>query len=335
MENNLIVTTSPHLKHPTTTRSIMRDVLIALTPAYIAAIVIHKWYAALIILVTVASAVLSEFLFCLITKKKQTVGDLSAAVTGLLLALNISTKVPLWQCAVGAVFAIIVVKCLFGGIGCNFANPAITARIFMLLAFSKTVANGALGESSWHWATEGIDAGATPLIGIKQRFPEFISGIPESSSTQIEEIPTLLDMFLGKHGGAIGEGCALALIIGGIYLIVRRVIKWQVPVAFIGTVFVLSLLLSLNFDIALYSVLSGGVMLGGIFMVTDYSTTPLNTLGKVVFAIGAGVITVLIRCFGDYPEGISFGILIMNILSPYIEKITMRRPFGGMKKNEK
>ena len=206
---------------------------------------------------------------------------------------------------------------------------------FMLIAFSKTVAGGELaGWLKLPGAFAGVDVagGATPLVGIKERFPAYISGIVDSSAS-LTELPSLLDMFLGKRGGAIGEGCAIALIIGFIYLALRRVIKWQVPVAFVGTVFVLSLCLSgFDFNLALYSILAGGVLFAGIFMVTDYSTTPINTLGKVVFAIGAGIITVLIRCFGNYPEGASFGILLMNILSPYIEKLTRRRPFGGVKK---
>lgn len=315
MESNLIVTTSPHLNHPTTTTVIMRDVLIALSPAVVAAVVFHGWYALAMIVVTTATAVLSEFIFNLIIKRTQTVGDLSAAVTGVLLALNLSTKVPLWQCMIGAVFAIIAVKCLFGGIGCNFANPAITARIFLIIAFAE-VGGGALGGGLVE-----LVGGATPLEAIK-------SGVP------VMELPSLLDMFIGNRGGAIGEGSAVALLIGFVYLVARRVIKWQVPTAFVGVVFLLSWAITGDIVLALYYVLGGGLLIGAIFMATDYSTTPLNTLGKIVFAVGAGLLTVLIRIFGEYPEGVSFAILIMNILSPYIEKLTMRRPFGGVK-NEK
>ncbi len=322
MDNNLIVTTSPHFKHPTRTWNIMLDVVIALLPAAFAAVVIHGWYALLLIAVTTGAAVLSEFVFNLCAKKTQTVGDLSAVVTGLLLALNLSTKTHLWQAAVGAVFAIVVVKCLFGGIGCNFANPAITARVFMLIAFTN-VAGGALGGNAF---TPGsfveLVGGATPL--------EVIGNV----NGDVMSLPSLLDMLLGFRGGAIGEGCAIALILGGIYLVARRVINWEVPAAFIATVYILSWIFTGDALIALYYVLAGGLLIGAIFMATDYSTTPLNKLGKIVFAIGAGLITVLIRFFGSYPEGVSFGILIMNILSPYIEKLTMRRPFGGVK-NEK
>lgn len=320
MNEQLIVTTSPHLKHPTTTTMIMADVLIALCPTLFAAILIHGWYALAMVVVTVLFAVLSEFIFNLCVKKEQTVGDLSAAVTGLLLAFNLPTSTQLWQCAIGAIFAIIVVKCLFGGIGCNFANPAITARVFMVLAFME-VGGGRLAGDPFTGGFVDLVGGATPLEALG-------NGVPTS------EIPSLLDMFLGIRGGAIGEGCILALLIGGIYLIARGVIKWQVPAAFIGTVFLLSWLITGDFITAVYYVLAGGLVIGAFFMATDYSTTPLNTRGKIVFAIGCGLITVLIRFFGSYPEGVSFAILIMNILSPYIEKLCAKQPFGGVK-NEK
>lgn len=321
MNEQLIVTTSPHFKHPTTTTSIMRDVLIALSPAAVASVIIHGWYALVMIVVTVTAAIGAEFIFNLCVKKKQTIVDLSAAVTGLLLALNLPTSTKIWQCVIGAVFAIVVVKCLFGGIGCNFANPAITARVFLVLSFSANVAGGALGGSPFGDTSVDLVGGATPLVVIGQ-------GAPAS------ELPTLLDMLLGLRGGAIGEGCIVALLLGGIYLIARRVIKWEVPVAFIATVFFLSWIITGSFISALYYILAGGIVLAAFFMITDYSTTPLSKLGKIVFAIGAGLITVFIRFYGSYPEGISFAILIMNILSPYIEKLCARRPIGGVN-NEK
>ena len=299
---------------------IMADVLIALSPAAIAAVILHGWYALLMIVVTVACAVGAEFIFNLCIKKSQTVADLSAAVTGMLLALSLPTSAELWQCAVGAVFAIVVVKCLFGGIGCNFANPAVTSRVFLLIAF-MSIGGGKFGGDPFTGSYVDLVGGATPLEALK-------NGVPTT------EIPSMLDMFLGLRGGAIGEGCILALLIGGIYLIVKRVIKWQVPVAFIATVFVLSWLITGSLTLAVYHVLGGALVLAAFFMATDYSTTPLNLLGKIVFAIGCGLITVLIRFFGSYPEGISFAILLMNILSPYIEKLCAKRPFGGVK-NEK
>ena len=320
MNEQLIVTTSPHFKHPTTTQDIMRDVLIALTPAAIAAVVIHGWYALLMIVTTVLVSVGAELIFNLCIKKKQTVSDLSAAVTGLILALNLPTTVELWQCAVGAVFAIVVVKCFFGGIGCNFANPAATARVFLVLAFAAA-GGGAMAGNPWTGGYVDLVGGATPL-------PLIGAGTPPS------EMPTILEMLLGLRGGAIGEGCIIALLLGGIYLIVRRVIAWEVPTAMIATVFFLSWIITGSLVSAIYYVLAGGLVLAAFFMITDYSTTPLNKLGKIVFAVGAGLITVLIRFFGSYPEGVSFAILIMNIISPYIEKLCARRPFGGVK-NEK
>lgn len=305
----LIVATSPHLRSVDTTHGIMRDVLIALLPATVASVVLFGVKAALMVLICVASAVIAEALFCLICKRPQTVGDLSAAVTGLLLALNLPAKTALWQCVVGSVFAIIVVKCLFGGIGCNFANPAITARIFMLISFGQVA-----GGSDTVFADQV--AGATPLAAIK---------------AGEKVLPSLTDMLIGKHGGAIGETCAVALILGFIYLVIRRVIRWETPVIFVGTVFLLSLIIKQDVSAAVYQVLGGGLLIGAIFMATDYVTTPINRLGKCVFALGCGIITVLIRFWGSYPEGVSFSILIMNILSPYIEKWCAKKPLGGEK----
>ena len=308
---NLIISTSPHFNGKTTTKTIMRDVLIALAPASVAAVILFGIKALIMICVCVTTAVLSEFLFNVITKHKQTVTDLSAAVTGLLLALNLSTKVSVWHCIVGSVFAIVVVKCFFGGIGCNFANPAITARIFLIIAFGK-VAGGAATQ----FASAELVSSATPLEVIKSG-----EGV----------LPSLTDMLIGNRGGAIGETCAIALIIGFIYLLVRRVISWETPVIFVGTVFLLSLIIKQDLTVAVYQILGGGLMLGAIFMATDYVTTPANRGGRIVFALGCAVITVLIRMWGYYPEGVSFSILFMNILSPYIEKWCTPKPFGAIK----
>ena len=233
-------------------------------------------------------------------------------VTGLLLALNLSTNVTLWQCLVGSVFAIIVVKCAFGGLGYNFANPAITARVMLLVAFTE-VAGGAVTQFA------EITSGATPLEIIK-------SGEGK--------LPSILDMLLGNRGGAIGETCALALIIGCVYLLVRKVITWHTPVVYVGGVFLLSLLIKQDVTVALYEILGGGLLIGAFFMATDYVTTPKRPLGKVVFALGCALLTVLIRFFGNYPEGVSFAILLMNILNPYIEKLTPRKLFGKEKKKK-
>ena len=310
----LIASSSPHIQSKTTTQSIMRDVIIALLPAAVAGSVLFGVKAIITILVCVATTVVSEFLFNLLAKKEQTVTDLSAVVTGLILALSLPAKVDIFHCIVGSVFAIVVVKCLFGGIGCNFANPAATARVFLIIAFSASV-GGATAPS-----VGGADlvATATPLEVIKLGTDA--------------ELPSLIDMFLGNRAGAIGETSALALILGGAYLIFRRVIKWQVPVIYIATVFLLSLIIKQDLTLALYQVLGGSLILAAFFMITDYSTTPLNPLGKMVFAFGCGVITVLIRFWGSYPEGVSFAILLMNILSPYIEKLCTKKPFGKVGK---
>ena len=307
----LVVSSSPHIHSGASTQRIMLDVVIALLPATVAAVVLFGLKALLMIAVSVATAVISEFVFNLVVKKKQTVGDLSAVITGLLLALNLPTTVTVWQIIVGAVFAIVVVKCLFGGIGCNFANPALTARIMMLIAFGASVGGGT------NPTIVDMNAGATPL-----------AVMDGSEGT----LPSLLDMLLGLRGGAIGETCAIALILGGIYLLARRVISWHTPVIYVGTVFVLSLIVKQDLNMALYQVLGGGLMIGAIFMATDYSTSPTNKLGKSVFALGCGLLTVLIRFLGDSPEGASYAILMMNILSPYIEKLCARKPFGKVGK---
>ena len=311
----LIVSSSPHIHDKTTTTDIMRDVLIALIPAAVAGVVLFGLRALLTILICVASAVLSEFLFNVLCKRPQSIKDLSAAVTGLILALCLPAKTELWQAALGSVFAIIVVKCLFGGIGHNFANPAATARVFLLVAFSASVGGGSVPSLS---SATDLVASATPLEIIKY-----------GSDAQL---PSVLNMLIGNRMGAIGETCVLALILGGIYLIARKIIHWEIPVIYIGTVFVLSLLIKQDLTLALYEVLGGGLVLAAFFMITDYVTTPINKSGKLIFALGCGIITVLIRFWGSYPEGVSFAILLMNIVSPYIEKLCTPKPFGKVGK---
>ena len=309
MDNKLTVSVSPHIHAKRTTQTIMRDVLIALLPVTIAGTVIFGLRSLAVIGVCVAVSVLSEFIFNKIVKKPVSVTDLSACVTGLLLGLNLPANVPLWQCAVASVFAIVIVKCLFGGVGKNIVNPAMTARVFMIVAFSS-MTNVAFPK--------GLDAasGATPLVQLAEG-----------------ESVAFMDLFLGNTGGAIGETCALALIIGGIYLLVRKVITWHIPVVYIATVFLFTLFVKdFDFGVALSWVLSGGLILGAFFMATDYVTSPATAFGKVVYGIGAGLITVLIRFWGVYPEGVSFAILIMNILNPFIDMLTARKIFGGEKK---
>ena len=309
--SKLHVSAAPHIHSGASTNRIMLDVVIAMLPAAAAAVVIFGLKALWVILTCVISAVLSEFLFNLAVHKKQTIGDFSAVVTGLLLALNLSTNVPLWQCAVGSVFAIVVVKCFFGGLGKNIVNPAITARVFMLLSFSA-VAGGAAPT------IVELASSATPLETLNQ-------GVEMAKSV------SLMDLFLGTHGGAIGETCVVALLVGFAYLVLRKVIKWYVPMAFIATVFLCYFCFTLDVTYALQQVLAGGLVLGAVFMVTDYVTTPATPWGRVIFCVGCGLLTFLIRQFGSYPEGVSISILAMNLLVPFIEKWTTRKTLGGIK----
>ncbi len=310
--NKLSVSSSPHIRSAASTNRIMLDVLIALAPAAIMGCVIFGWRALLVLVSTTAAAVLAEFVFNIIVKKEQTISDLSAAVTGLILGLNLRADAPIWMCVIGSVFAIVVVKCLFGGLGCNFANPAITGRIFLLICFGK-----ALSEGAYPWFSEQAElvTSATPLQALRD----------------LTELPDLLDMLLGFHGGAIGETCAVAIIVGYLYLVLRKVIKFETPLIFVGTVFLLALAAESNIIIATYQALAGGLLFGAVFMATDYVTTPITRTGKMIFAFGCGLITFLIRYFGSYVEGVSFAILVMNIISPYIEKWTQKKALGGKK----
>ena len=308
MDNMLHISASPHIHSGRSTTSIMRDVIISLLPATVAGVVIFGLRALLVIAVCVITCVLLEALYNVIMKKDQTVGDLSAAVTGLLLGLNIPSGIPIWQCVVGSAFAILLVKCIFGGIGCNLVNPAITARVFMLVSFGSMAT-----QSMPVWVD--TSSGATPLAQIAA-----------------EDTPALTDLLIGSYGGAIGETCSVALLAGFAYLLIRRIITWHIPVSFVASVFVLSFLFE-GFDVvnATALILSGGLFIGAIFMATDYVTSPATASGKLIFGIGAGILTFLIRHFGVYPEGVSFAILFMNILTPYIERLTAHKVFGGVK----
>ena len=309
MNEMIIVSVSPHLHAKDSTQTIMRDVLIALCPAVVASVLFFGFRALLVEIVCVAACVFFEWLYEKGCKRPLTVSDLSAAVTGLILALNLPVSIPIWMCVVGSAAAIIVVKQLFGGIGHNFANPAITARIIMFLAFSSAMAS---------WTVPNfVDAvsTATPLATLKNVSTEGLS---------------IGNLFLGAVGGCLGETSALALLLGGLYLVWRKVITWHTPVAFICTVFVLSLLRG-GAAFAVAEIFAGGLFLGAIFMATDYATTPSTSSGRLVFGIGCGLITCLIRFFGNYPEGVSFSILLMNILTPYISVWTRSKPLGGVK----
>ncbi len=310
--DNMIVSVNPHVYAKDTTQTIMRDVLIALFPAVIASIVFFGVQALLVEVVCVVVAVACEWAFEKICGKPITIMDLSAAVTGLLLALNLPVSIPLWQAAFGAFVAIIVIKQFFGGIGQNFANPAITARVIMLVAFSGAMTN---------WVPAAFSN--APVDAVTAATPLALLGAEGAEGT----LPTLAQMFLGARGGSMGETSCLALLLGGIYLIYRKVISWHTPVAFIGTVLVLTALLGQQ---PLYQVMAGGLFIGAIFMATDYTTSPPTPAGKLIFGVGCGLITVLIRVWGNYPEGVSFSILLMNILNPYISSWTKTKPFGGV-----
>ena len=307
--NKLIVSSSPHIRTKNDTPRVMLDVIIALLPALIAGTVIYGIRALLVVFTCVLTAVVSEFLFNLITKKEQTVFDFSAIVTGLILGLSLHANAPVWQCVIGSAFAIIVIKCLFGGLGANFANPAATARVFLLICFSGALAGGAAPTLAFE---PELVAGATPLAVIGQG----------------GQLPSIVDMLVGTRGGSIGESCIIALVIGFIYLVARKVINFEIPLIMVATVFLLSLIVGGDVNMALYQVLGGGLVYGAVFMATDYVTTPITRTGKMIFAFGCGLMTFLIRFYGNYPEGVSFAILFMNILSPYIESWTKPRALG-------
>ena len=297
-----IVAASPHVTTKNSTAVIMRDVLIALLPAVLAGCVVFGLRALLVVAVTTAACVFFEWGFEKLCHTPSTISDLSAAVTGVLLAMNLPVSIPLWQAVFGALVAMVAVKGLFGGLGKNFANPAIVARIVLFLAFSSSMTA---------WVSPDAVSSATPLaMRAKGEHVDYLT------------------LLLGRHGGCIGETCALALLLGFAYLLIRQVVTWQTPVCFVGTVFLLSLILGQD---ALAQVLSGGLLLGAIFMATDYSTSPCTAWGKVLFGIGAGLLTVLIRFYGAYAEGVSFAILFMNILTPYLTRWTRTKPLGGAK----
>lgn len=317
--NGLRVSPSPHRSAGLSTTKIMALVIIALLPAAVMGCVYFGLRAAAVLAVTIVSAVAFEALFNIITKKEQTVSDLSAVVTGLLLGMNLPASVPFYIPVIGSFVAIVIVKQLFGGIGQNFANPAIAARIVLMVSFSEM--------TSWvvpyYWKAD-VQTGATPLA----------ASWLDNGTSMVAPF-TLRQMLLGETGGCIGETCALALIIGGIFLIVTRIISPATPIAFIGTFGVLTLLYTGSLTMTVYQLLAGGLMIGAFFMATDYATTPLTTSGKVVFGAGCALITFVIRQFGNYPEGVSFSILLMNLLTPYIDRICKTHPLGAKKPDKK
>lgn len=311
-EKLFTVSSSPHIKSKDSVNTIMRDVVIALMPALIAG-VIYLGIGALTVTVTcVVSCVLFEYLFQRITKRPIKIKDLSAVVTGILLAFNLPPTAPLWMCVVGSAVAIIVVKAFFGGIGQNIVNPALLARAFLLSAYPGHMTN---------WTLDGKST-ATPLAIAKYGGAS---------------MPSLTDVFLGNVGGCIGEISALALLIGFAYLLYRRVITYHIPVAYIGTTLIFTLILGFvgrdGFSVqqGFVELFSGGLMLGAIFMATDYTTSPMTKTGQVIFGVCCGILTSVIRIFGGYAEGVSYSILIMNLFVPIIDKYVKPRAFGEVK----
>lgn len=325
----LTVSASPHVKSGDTVTGIMLDVIIALSPALIAAVRIFGWRSLLVVAVCVGSCVLSEYICRRVMKRENTIGDLSAVVTGLLLAYNLPAGIPLWMAVVGSAAAIVVVKQMFGGLGQNFVNPAITGRIVMLVSFSTAMTTFPK-PLEWAGKTDALTC-ATPLSVLSSidRGGDIAAQLAEA------ELPSVADMFFGFCGGSLGEVCVCALIIGGLYLIARRVISPLIPLSFIGTVAVIMLIAGKgNFTFMAYELFGGGLMLGAIFMATDYATSPVNRIGKVLFGVGCGVIASVIRLFSNLPEGVSYAIMIMNILVPLIEKATSPKPFGTVKEKK-
>ena len=312
MQKNLAVSSSPHLRDKASTRSIMMEVCLALVPAGIASIILFGGNAAMLIAVSVIFSVLSEYAYQKLSHQAVTVGDWSAVVTGLLLAFNLPATAPWWIAAVGAVIAIVLVKQFFGGIGSNFMNPALTARAILFVSWSTIMAS----YPATNFMTDAT-TGATPLATLANAG---VSGV------------SLTDLLLGNVGGVLGETCKLALLAGGIYLICRKIVDWKIPVFFIGTVFVCYLLKD-GAEMALYEILSGGLFLGAFFMATDYSTSPVTNIGRVIMGIGCGIFLFVIRAFASLPEGCSYAILLMNVFTPLIDKFTMPKPFGEVKKH--
>lgn len=308
----LQVSSSPHIRDQATTRRLMLDVIIALCPALLASFWLFGLRAILVTLLAVVSAVAFEYLSRLVMKRTQTIGDLSAVVTGLLLAFNLPPTVPYWLPVIGSAVAVIVVKQMFGGIGQNFVNPALASRIILVLSFPAAMTAFAVQSAPVSVTSPMVDliAKATPL-----------------STEAVGALPSYLDLLLGfGKGGCLGEVSILALLIGAIYLVVRKVIKLWIPLVYIATVAIIA---ALGGQDPLYHVLSGGLIIGAFFMATDYVTSPLTVKGKVIFALGCGLLTGIIRLFGGMAEGVSYSIVLMNIMVPHIDRWTLPVQFGG------
>lgn len=331
MAQKFLVNSSPHYRSGNTTRTVMTDVIIAMLPILVGSVIYFGFRALALTLVSVGACLAFETVFCAITKKKNTIFDCSAVVTGMLLAFNLPVAAPYWMAVIGALFAIVVVKMLFGGIGKNIVNPALAARAFLLswptimTTFTKTFVNPALPIFSDPvfvngQVPEAIDAitTATPLKALK-------AGVLADSG--------IFDMFIGNIGGCLGETSAALILLGGLYLLFRKVITWHIPVAYVGTVAILTFVFPLtgghfDFEFMLQSILSGGLMLGAFFMATDYTTSPVTNKGRLIFGVGCGLLTVFLRYYSGYSEGVSYSILLMNMLVLPIDKLTRPKRYG-------
>lgn len=313
MEEKLIVSSSPHIRVENTIQKVMLDVIIALLPALLGALYYFRVNGAKIIILSVITAIISEAIFQKARKQPITINDLSAVVTGLLFAFNVPASAPWWIPILGSAIAVIVVKQFYGGLGQNFMNPALAARIVLLVSYTGRMTS---------WIKPGVDAvsTATPL--------SFVKGLTEVPA----KAPKLMDMLLGNIGGSLGETSAILLILGGLYLVYRGVISIKIPAIYIATVAAFTLAFG-GFDVYFmtYHLLAGGLMLGAIFMATDYSSSPVTPKGRIFFALGCGILTSLFRLYGGYPEGVGFSILLMNVAAPLIDKYTSPRVFGEVK----
>ena len=322
---SLQVSSSPHIRDGVTTKSLMRDVIIAMVPAIVASGIFFGLRAVLIILVSVLSCVFFEYISRRIMKRDNTISDLTAIVTGVLLAFNLPPTIPFYMVVIGAFFAIVVVKQMFGGLGNNFVNPALTARIILAIAFPNAMTNWSVARGVFNFVNSlsGVDlvSSATPLAILKSQ-----------SIQGAAALPSYLSLFLGDKAGCIGEVSILALLIGVVYMLSRKVITLWIPLTYIGTVMLVTGLVGKD---PIFELLSGGLFLGAFFMATDYVTSPMTRNGRILFGLGCGLITAVIRLYGNMAEGVSFSILLMNILTPHLDKLTAPKPFGEVKKHGK
>ncbi len=326
MSNQFIASSSPHIKDKKTTTGVMLDVIIALLPATIMGMIFFGWRAILNICVSVITCVFAEWLWNRCLKRTQTIQDLSAVVTGLLLALVVSPMVPFWMLIIGGFFSMIIVKQFFGGIGMNFLNPALAGRAMMMASWPVAMTTWLAPQWLNPTMTDAL-SGATPLalqkIIINNSPPELAASVV---------LPTYQDLALGNVFGSIGETCAVALLIGFIYLLIRRIISWEIPVIYCAVTALFSWALGQD---PIFNLLSGGLLIGAIFMATDYTTSPMTKIAKVIYAVGCGLLTVLIRVYGGYPEGVSYAILLMNLVVPLLDKAFVPKSFGTVKEKAK